>query len=413
MLYDHITYHKVGSKNLFILPTLPSWIVLNDIESLAMHQFSKTENESMTIEFLESHGLDIEHAKSVTSELKGKLKVAGFYPLATTQYSYHNDEIFPTDIHLCLTRGCNLRCTHCYISADYEQVGELDLSSWKIGFTSLFQFIKNPNITISGGEPTQKKFLKDLILFLNEYANVTLFTNGKRNIDDLEPYLSEVQVSLDGISETTNDPIRGLGSFVKIEKFIKNFPVKSKLTVAITVMAHNFDEIKSGLLDFIDRNELSVKNIRLNASLENEGRAKDLNKNFTDFHYNNSIEIAEFVSSISNTTKDSERFVNKLNCGIGLSLGIDSNGDIYPCDEFINKLGNIMHLNIESVLKKSVQVNRDTQINNMPYCQTCDLKNICLGGCKAKNLALKGSYYIPDCNADKKRVKYTALAYGI
>ena len=30
MLYDHITYHKVGSKNLFILPTLPSWIVLND-----------------------------------------------------------------------------------------------------------------------------------------------------------------------------------------------------------------------------------------------------------------------------------------------------------------------------------------------------------------------------------------------
>lgn len=62
----------------------------------------------------------------------------------------------------------------------------------------------------------------------------------------------------------------GLGSFAKIEKFIK-FPVKSKLTVAITVMAHNFDEIKSGLLDFIDRNELSVKNIRLNASLENEG----------------------------------------------------------------------------------------------------------------------------------------------
>lgn len=88
-------------------------------------------------------------------------------------------------------------------------------------------------------------------------------------------------------------------------------------------MAHNFDEIKSGLLDFIDRNELSVKIFVLMLLLENEGRAKDLNKNFTDFHYNNSIEIAEFVSSISNTTKDGEkRFVNKLNCGIGLSLGI-------------------------------------------------------------------------------------------
>lgn len=413
MLYDHITYHKVGTKNLFILPTLPSWLVLDDIESLAMHQFSRTENEDMTIDFLKSHGLDVTHAKNVTLQLTNKLKSAGFYPLADTQYSYRSEEIFPTDIHLCLTRGCNLRCTHCYISADYEQVGELNLSSWKIGFTSLFQFIKNPNITISGGEPTQKKFLKDLIIFLSEHANVTLFTNGKRSIDELEPYLSEVQVSLDGISQKTNDPIRGLGSFVKIEKFIRSFPVKSKLTVAITVMAHNFDEIKSNLFDFIDRNGLSVKNIRLNASLENEGRAKDLNDNFTNFHYEKSIEIAEFISSVTISTKDSERFINKLNCGIGLSLGIDSNGDIYPCDEFINKLGNIMSLNIESILKESVQVNRDTQINNMPYCQTCDLKNICLGGCKAKNLAIKGSYYIPDCNLDKKNVKYTALAYGI
>lgn len=412
MLYQHMTYHRIGEKNLFILPSLPSTVVLDDLETLAFYSFSKEQDVLITEQFLLSKGIDELQAKASISTLLDKLKTSQIYPLSKTQLSYSCNEVYPTDIHLCLTRGCNLRCTHCYISADNEQVGELNLEQWKIGFKALFEYIKNPKITISGGEPTQKRYLGELVKFLADYSTVTIFTNGKRNIDTLVPYVAEVQVSLDGICQETNDEIRGLGSFVKISKFIKNFPDKSKLTVAITLMAHNFDDTKANLNQFITNHDLTHANIRLNAQLEDFGRAENLSDEYKNFYYDRTIEIAEFIKSI-NHNNNTNNGINKLNCGIGLSIGIDSNGDIYPCDEFINKMGNILYLNLSSSLQKTVDINRQTQINNMPYCQKCDLKYICLGGCKAKNLQKTGSYFKPDCSERKKWARSVALAYQI
>ncbi|MFC0820617.1 radical SAM protein [Moraxella marmotae] len=412
MLYQHMTYHRIGEKNLFIIPSLPSSVVLDDLETIAFYSFSKEQNVLDTEQFLLSKGIQLPQVKSTINSLLKKLKIAQIYPLSDIQLSYSCNEIYPTDIHLCLTRSCNLRCAHCYISADKEQAGELSLEQWKTGFKAIFEYIKNPKITISGGEPTQKRYLGDLVKFLANHSTVTIFTNGKRNIDDLVPYVAEVQVSLDGITQKTNDTIRGLGSFVKISKFIKNFPDKSKLTVAITLMAHNFDDTKNKLFDFMNAHGLTNSNIRLNAQLEDFGRAENLPSEYKNFYYERTIEIAEFIQSINPSTNNNN-CVNKLNCGIGLSIGIDSNGDIYPCDEFVNKMGNILHLNLSSALRKTVKINQETQINNMPYCQKCDLKYICLGGCKAKNLQKTGSYFKPDCSEQKKWAKYVALAYEI
>lgn len=413
MLYRHLTYHRIGEKNLFILPSLPSSVVLNDLESIAFHAFARSQDIGASEQFLLSNGISKTQSKAIIDSLLEKLEIAQIYPLTKTQLSYSCNEVYPTDIHLCLTRGCNLRCTHCYISADKEQPNELSLEQWKIGFRALFEYIKSPKITISGGEPTQKSYLGDLVKFLaDNNCTITIFTNGKRNIDLLIPYVSEVQVSLDGISQETNDKIRGLGSFVKISKFIKNFPDKTKLTVAITLMTHNFDDVRENLHNFMHVHNLTNYNIRLNAQLEDFGRAEDLPDEYKNFYYDRTIEIAEFIKSI-NPNDSNNNCINKLNCGIGLSIGIDSNGDIYPCDEFVNKMGNILHLNLSSALQKSVEINKETQINNMPYCQKCDLKYICLGGCKAKNLQKTGSYFIPDCSERKKWAKYVSLAYQI
>lgn len=417
MLYQHMTYHRIGEKNLFILPSLPSSVVLDDLEAIAFYRFSQEQNLAQAQAFLcERTGIPIAHAQTVLAALLDKLKRARIYPLSMTQWRYDEDEIYPVDIHLCLTRGCNLRCKHCYISADLPQSGELDLDAWKTGFSALFQYMPQPNITISGGEPTQKPYLNDLIQFLDKYAKVTLFTNGRRNVDHLLPYLCEVQVSLDGISSKTNDQIRGLGSFVKISQFIKNFADKSKLTVALTLMAHNFDEVKANLHDFIGEHGLRPSHLRLNAQLEDFGRAENLSADYKNFYFDRTIEIAEFIRSIKpeiDSEKTRDAAINRLNCGIGLSIGIDSNGDIYPCDEFVNKTGHLLSEDLSEVLQKTVEINRATQINKMPYCQKCDLKYICLGGCKAKNLQKTGSYFIPDCSEQKKWTQYVALAYQI
>lgn len=413
MLYDLITFHRVGSKNMFILPSLPSWVILTDSEAIAFKQFSVSLDRQKTIKSMLEYGYSSTDAKEHTCTLLAKLKDAGFHPLKKEQLTFYEDEVYPSDVHLCLTRGCNLRCKHCYISAEKEMAGEYSLEDWMIGFRSFLQYVDNPNITISGGEPTQKAFLPELIEYLSDKANVTLFTNGKRNIDKLVPYLEEVQVSLDGISAQTNDEIRGLGSFRKISKFIREFPDKQKLTVAITVMSHNFYHIRDNLSKFLYEHDIDNSNLRLNSNLEDAGRAEEMHDSFKSFGDIMALEIAEFMSTLKPDEPSLEKFTNKLNCGIGLSIGVDANGDIYPCDEFTNRLGNIKDINLPVILRKSVAINKETQINNMPYCQECDLKNICLGGCKAKNLQKNGSYFLPDCSETKKQTKYVNLAYEI
>lgn len=413
-LKEQVTYHKIGTKNLFILPSLPTWIALSDEESIALYYFIEGFSEKNVINKLTSEGITEKDGIKIYNLLLNKLSKNGFYPLASKQFIPEKNDKYPTNIHLCLTRKCNLRCKHCYISAGKELSDELSLSKWEKGFSSLFNYIKNPEITISGGEPTEVQFLENLVKYLHDKSIISIFTNGQTNINHLIPYVNEVQVSLDGLSATTHDYIRGRRSFERVTEFIKNFENKKILTIALTVMYHNFDEIKSNLLEFIKKYNIDMKNVRLNASLEVEGRANRLSKEYKDFSYNRAIEIAEFIHSANNFDEMySEIFYNKLNCGIGLSLGIDSNGEIYPCDEFVNKLGNILDDNLKSHLIRAVKINEETEINNMKYCQECDLRYICLGGCKAKNYQENGSYLIPVCTKKDKFIKYTKLAYNI
>jgi radical SAM protein with 4Fe4S-binding SPASM domain len=60
-----------------------------------------------------------------------------------------------------------------------------------------------------------------------------------------------------------------------------------------------------------------------------------------------------------------------------------------------------------------ISINSASEIAHIDYCQDCDLKFICLGGCKIRNKQLNGSYVIPACNEDFKLIKYYKLIYDI
>lgn len=72
------------------------------------------------------------------------------------------------------------------------------------------------NLTLSGGEITVHKDLREIISVANElHLTTTLLTNGTEWTDDLIEYTSnkvaEVQVSIDGYDELSNAKIRGTG----------------------------------------------------------------------------------------------------------------------------------------------------------------------------------------------------------
>lgn len=415
-ILDNVTYHRIGENNLFIIPSLPSWFVLSDEESIAFRIFLRFDKEKDIINYI-SKQLKISNinAKKTYKRLLKILKKRKVYASNEKPVLAPDSNEYPTNIHLALTHKCNLRCKHCYIDAGNSTNDELKLYEWIKGFNNLLNIIPKPDITISGGEPTCIEFLPDLLKFLEKRANnIVFYTNGLKDTSSILPFLDEVQVSIEGLSNQTHDYIRGKGVYRNISKFIYNFPEKSKLKIAFTIMSHNFEELKEELDNWLSFFDLKISNMRFNAELENYGRGRDLPKEFHSFLYKNAIEVFKFISEMEET-KDEPAYLlkNMRNCGIGISIGIDSNGDIYPCDMFVNKQGNILDNNLEDIIKKSLSINEKTEISKIYQCSECDLKYICLGGCKAKNYEKNNSYLKPTCNEKTKYIKYAQMIYDV
>lgn len=414
-----ISYHRIDEKNLFIFPDLPSWIVLNDFESLIfkylVNGVKKEEIYSKTFSIpsianFSGYSSDLEQSINI---LVNKLTARKIYPWPQIAYNAPDAQFYPTHIHLCLTHQCNLRCRHCFLAAGNKKNNELNIIEWKNGFSNVLNYIKNPYITISGGEPTVNPDLLELLIFLKSYgSNLTLYTNGCNEINNhIIDLVDAIQISLEGISSKTHDYIRGTGSFEKTIKSIIKIP-KDKLNLAILIMPHNYKELKTKFKNFISKYNIDLANVRMSADLENEGRAKTLDLNFQNFFADYAGEVLEFVSSVYNY-KPRLILRNMRNCGIGISIGIDSDGKVYPCDNFYESFATIFDNNIGERLKSIKNINISSEVCNIEQCNFCDLKYICLGGCKIKNKIKNGSYLKPICTEESKKIIYYKLIYDI
>lgn len=199
---------------------------------------------------------------------------------------------------------------------------------------------------------------------------------------------------------------------MRVADFIRSFPEKSKLIIAITLMAHNFDEIRDGIREFLREMSMPIDQIRLNAVLEPNGRAVSLPVYFHNFLQDRFEEIFRFVHELC-PQEPRLLLKNMRNCGIGISIGIDSNGDVYPCDVFENRQGNILVSDVYALLHDLLKLNELTEVDQIPKCRTCDLKYICLGGCKAKNRRLTGSYCEATCDTESKLEKYYRMVFDV
>lgn len=94
-------------------------------------------------------------------------------------------------------------------------------------------------------------------------------------------------------------------------------------------------------------------------------------------------------------------------CGAGNNLyAIDIDGDIYPCQRFVgNKeisLGNVFKN--DDLQKKFLE---EININKFTKCNTCWIRNLCVGGCIYDNFSLTGNInlpYEPYCEYQRKIV---------
>lgn len=151
------------------------------------------------------------------------------------------------NVFLHLLTGCNLSCRHCYINPAQHGSNMLDRDT-ACRWMRLFARPDEPtNLILLGGEPTLHPDLADIIRSAKEMCySVTVDSNGflfHDLLDRVSPAeLDYLSFSLDGPSDTVNDPIRGAGVFDVCTTNLRRAVAKGFHTSLIyTVSGRNID----------------------------------------------------------------------------------------------------------------------------------------------------------------------------
>jgi MoaA/NifB/PqqE/SkfB family radical SAM enzyme len=155
-----------------------------------------------------------------------------------------------TNIFFHILTNCNLSCRHCYINKEQHGKNSLPLKTIKSWLGAFAGKKDSANVVFLGGEPTLHP---DLFLAVkharkNGYKSITIDTNGylfNNILSKIEPEeVDYISFSLDGATITTNDMIRGKGSYNKCLSGIREAVSKGFDTSLIyTVSSANIHEL--------------------------------------------------------------------------------------------------------------------------------------------------------------------------
>jgi len=125
------------------------------------------------------------------------------------------------ELWLQINNACNLRCTHCLVSSGPGEDRGLPAEFWTRVLARAVE-LGLDRVYLTGGEPFLRKDLIPLLRRATEHhgleaivlTNATAFRAGVlAELDTLSRERIRFQVSIDGSRATTNDAIRGAGTF--------------------------------------------------------------------------------------------------------------------------------------------------------------------------------------------------------
>jgi radical SAM protein with 4Fe4S-binding SPASM domain len=300
-----------------------------------------------------------------------------------------------------LTYRCNEKCRHCYVVNDTEK--ELTLDEIKKALDELYD-MNVLNLTFTGGDI----FMREDIFDILDYAYqknflMTIFTNGIAISDSdflrLAKYnLHSIHFSLySHISEKHDYITQVQGSF---DKTLKSIKTAIELGIAVNIktimMNYNYMDIK-GLLDLSEELGATIQ-VGFAISPKNDGDSSNTILRINDFkHYVETLKTArgniEFDYGID--YKRMRDFDGAI-CGAGaFGLTINPNGDVFPCNALLLKVGNVRKESIKHIWENSIELKewRKNKFSMIEGCSDCELKPNC-NFCPGTALNEKGSPYI-------------------
>lgn len=314
----------------------------------------------------------------------------------------------PLRLDLALTYRCNNKCLHCY-SGKSTVSKELSTEEWKKVIDRTYD-LGIPQVLFTGGEPTLREDLIDIVKYAEAVGLVTgLVTNGRRLKDAryakklAEAGLDYAQVTLESHRQEVHDAItESSGSWSETVEGIRNLLQTSIYTsVNMTLNRQNLKQAaetvdffhKLGLKRF-SANGLIYAGKGVEAASEFAVEEKELQpvlEEIRDKARNHRIQFTWYTP-----THYCE--LNPVALGLGIkccsacriTLCVEPDGDVIPCQSYFEKIGNILTDKWNDIWNNPI-CNSIRQKEYAPEkCRQCLELNICGAGCplelKAKRI---------------------------
>ena len=309
------------------------------------------------------------------------------------------------EYYILVTKSCNMQCKYC-VGSDIVFT-KSNCSNDKIDIQGISNYLINesknyPNEKLSvvfyGGEPLlNQKAIIELINRTKKIAhNFSLYTNGLL-LDKIDEYLLQnirhIFVSFDGIRELHNY-YRKDNTFDKILENVKSLKRKYKgnLIARITLMPESdIYRAVNNCLEICDAVFWQQASIANSFSCEDQEKYQmgidKLVSSWLENMKNGKIQnIIPFQSIVGSYLTGEKK--NSLRCGCGSTLKVvNSNGDLYSCDEMIRLKKGI----IGNIYNGSNPIKISTV--DLEGCRECEVNEICGGRCLFSH-----SYYPKDKN---------------
>ena len=298
-----------------------------------------------------------------------------------------------------LTYACNLACTHCLSSSGRRDPDELNPEE-ALSVIDQLRAMQVFYVNLGGGEPMLRPDFFQLIDYATTNGvGVKFSTNGSRiNAENAArlaamDYL-DIQISLDGTDDATNDHVRGEGSYDDAIAALQHLQAADfgEFKISVVVTRHNVSQLD----EFQALAEHFGAQLRL-TRLRPSGRGAD---SWHELHPTQpqQREIYNWLLAHPNTlTGDSFFHLNALGeenlpglnlCGAGRVVClIDPVGDVYACpfvlhDEF--KAGNVRNDGGFAKVWRESDLFLDLREPEAEgACTACGMYDACQGGCMA------------------------------
>ncbi len=293
------------------------------------------------------------------------------------QVAYENNILASVTIEL--VTKCNWRCSHCYIPSHTNR----GMSKEKL--FSLFEELKKMgtmDLVLTGGEIFSRKDTLEIIKKAREmHFSVTLLSNASLLNEDIIKelsllYISEFSCTVFSLEDEIHDSITSIKGSLK--KTLANIELLKKYEIPLQVKTPLMSSNKFAyqeLQKYCEENGITYGATPTIFSKSNG----DCSTHRLRIQREDLKNIIKDLDQISKFSPGKQPKSNEPCPILRYILSIDADGNVYPCNSFYHKVGNIFENSISYIWQHSKELNNVKNITNedLKECNSCGLKDYC------------------------------------